>query len=220
LFRKFFKIRFIFPFLLEHILYNIESIYIQSIHEQPLLSSPTSQRFSHDSFTTILILKYPKYLRNIYINSSRESMVRTIKIHINSLFPSNQMNESSSEMNRREHNSSSSSSSRNRSRSPSTDRRVIISSTKTRQEHHDRKVQREKYIREKELIFKRQSSSICKSKDHHHSSSNRSESKEGKLKRLYNQYSDEDMFKHWKPLLLNDCFELYRYAFEKYHRTS
>jgi hypothetical protein len=153
------------------------------------------------------------------MKSSQEPMVSTIKIHINPFFQSNQMNKLSSEVKQREPNLSSSSS-RSRTRSSSTDRQVIISSTKTRQEHRNRKAQREKFIREKELIFKRQSSSISKSKHDHHLSSDRKESKEDKLKRLYNQYSDEDMFKNWKPLLLNDCFDLYQYAFEKYYRTS
>jgi hypothetical protein len=118
-----------------------------------------------------------------------------------------------------QHDSSLSSLSRSRSRSLSSDRQVIISSNKKSPEHLFRKSQREKFIQQKELIFKRQSSLLFSKSKHRRSSSDRWEHKEEKLKRLYKEYSDEDSYKHWNPLLLEECFELCQYALDKYHET-
>ncbi len=118
-----------------------------------------------------------------------------------------------------EHQQHDSSLDRSRSRSLSSDGQVIITPNKKRPEHLFRKLQREKFIQEKELIFKRQSSLLFSKSKHRRSSSDRWEHKEEKLKRLYKEYSDEDSYKHWNPLLLEECFELCQYALDKYHET-
>ncbi len=150
---------------------------------------------------------------------AQEQIVSTIKIHINPYFKPHSLNQihesSSSEINQQsEHNSSSSP-----SRSSSIDRQVTKSSNKKRRKRQNRKVRREKFIQQKELIFKNRSSLFSKSKQLR-SSPDRWEHKEEKLARLYKQYSTEETFKHWKPLLLKDCFELYEYAFKKHYETA
>jgi len=188
------------------------------------------------------------FLVSLYQPSSsliplQEQTVSTIKIHVNPFFrlhSSNRTNESSSEIKQEQQNNpsteieqqqnnpspeikqqqkqhNSSLSSRSRSRSPPINRKVNKSSNKKRQERRNRAARREKFRKEKELIFKKQSSTKSKQ---HPSSPYRWEHKEEKLERLYKEYSSEDAFKEWKPLVLKDCFELYEYAFEKYYQTS
>jgi hypothetical protein len=103
---------------------------------------------------------------------------------------------------------------KNRSRSPSSDRKVIISSGNKLKRRQIRKEQREKLIQEKELLSKKQSALILKHK-RRRSSPDRWEHKVDKLKLLYTEYSSEDIYKQWKPLILKECFELYQYAFDK-----
>jgi hypothetical protein len=68
-------------------------------------------------------------------------------------------------------------------------------------------------------MFKRKSLLLSKPK-HHRSTPDRWEHKDEQLHRLYEEYSTEDTYKQWKPLLLKQCFELYRYAFDKHHGIS
>jgi len=199
----------------------------------PILNYPNYSTNNHDSssiifnfnifFIVYLFLvtdNYIPYQSSSLLIPSQEPMVSTIKIHINPFFrlhSSNQTNQLSSEIEQK-HNSLLSS--RNRSRSPPINRQVKISSNKKRQERQYRKAQRKKFIQEKELIFKNRSSFLFTKSKHYPSSPDRWEHKEEKLQRLYKQYSNEDTFKQWKPLLLKDCFELYQHAFDKYYGKS
>lgn len=161
----------------------------------------------------------------------QEQISSTIKIHINPFFRprlSNSTSESSSGIEKdgssfikEQHNSSfsSRSRSRSRSRSPVPDRQLPLSLERKRQGRQFRKAQRQKFLEAKQLMFKRQSSLISKPK-HRDSTPERWEHKDEELHRLYKEYSSEDTSKQWKPLLLGKCFELYRYAFDKYHKTS
>ncbi|CAF0735827.1 unnamed protein product [Rotaria sordida] len=156
----------------------------------------------------------------------QEPMANTTKILINPFFGShstNQTSESLSEVENKcptliEQQEKSSIPSRHRNRSPPSNRQVITSSKKKSQERQKRKAQRTKFIQEKELIFKRQSSLLSSKHKHSRSSSDRSENKKEKLKRLYKEYSNEDIDKQCKPLLLKEYYDLYQYAFDKYYR--
>ena len=86
---------------------------------------------------------------------------------------------SSSQSEPQVHNSSNSSTSR--SRSSSTDRQVVRTTTKNQQERLNRKSQRERFIREKEFIFKRQSTSIFEIETTSSHCPNSKESKEEKI---------------------------------------
>ena len=153
----------------------------------------------------------------------------TIKIHVNPFFRprlSNPTSESSSGIEKdgsssieEQHSSSFSSRSRSRSRSPVPNRQLPLSVESKREVRQFRKAQRQKFLEAKQLMFERQSSLISKPK-HRHSTPKRWERKDEELHRLYKEYSSEDTSKQWNPLVIKQCFELYRYAFDKYHKTS
>jgi hypothetical protein len=46
------------------------------------------------------------------------------------------------------------------------------------------------------------------------------EYKDDRLKRLYDEYSSEQVHQQWKPLALIDSRELYQYALDKYNGKS
>jgi hypothetical protein len=111
----------------------------------------------------------------------------------------------------------------NSSSSSPCSRRVIIKSTnqtvtisKQRQErrkHRNRKKQWNKFSYENKSL---QYSS--KSKHHYSSSSEQWKYKDDRLKRLFDEYSSEDIDREWKPLTFIESRELYQYAFDKYHK--
>ncbi|CAF4330245.1 unnamed protein product [Rotaria magnacalcarata] len=148
---------------------------------------------------------------------------KTVKILINPFFrpkSTNRTSESSSEI--EQHKQNTTKSARDRTRSPpSSDRKVIVCSNKIQHGREKRKGKKEQFMEEKKLLFEKQSSSPSSSKrKHYRSTSDRCEHKNDKLKRLYKQYSDEDQYTKWKPLLLEECSALYKYANDKYHRKS
>ncbi|CAF4179481.1 unnamed protein product [Rotaria socialis] len=144
---------------------------------------------------------------------------KTVKILINPFFrpkTTNRTSESSPEI--EPHKQNTTKSARDRTRSPpSSDRKVIVCSNKMQYGREKRKGKKEQFMEEKKLLFEKQSSSSSKRK-HYRSTSDRREHKNDKLKLLYKQYSDEDQYTKWKPLLLEECLALYKYANDKYHR--
>jgi hypothetical protein len=119
--------------------------------------------------------------------------------------------------------------SKSRSRSPSSRRvviksndRLVITSNKQRRTRTrpSQKTQRQKLIYEKELISKKQSSLVFPRHKHERSLSDKWEHKDDKLKRLFDEYSNENIHKDWKPLTSRECQELYQYASDKYHEKS
>ncbi|CAF0977423.1 unnamed protein product [Adineta steineri] len=157
--------------------------------------------YQYDANSTS-ILNYSTNNYNLSNNDllySQEPTVNTIKIHINPFFKPRSLyhtSESSIEIEQPQHNLSVSSQSQ--SRSLSSDRQVITSSNKESERYQRRKL---------------------KSK-HRRTSIDRSEKKKDKLKRLYKEYSDENLYEHWKPLRTQQCSELYQYALDKYHETK
>ncbi|CAF1477367.1 unnamed protein product [Adineta steineri] len=136
---------------------------------------------------------------NYSTNNYNQPTVNTIKIYINPFFKprsSHHTSELTTEIKQPQHNLSVSSQSQ--SRSLSSDRQVITSSNKESERYQRRKL---------------------KSK-HRRASINRSEKKKDKLKRLYKEYSDENLYEHWKPLRTQQCSELYQYALDKYHQIE
>jgi len=116
----------------------------------------------------------------------------------------------------------------NYSSSPSSSpcsRRVIIKSTnqtvtiskqpRGRRKHRNRKKPWNKFSYENKSL---QYSS--KSKHHYSSSSEQWKYKDDRLKRLFDEYSSEDIHREWKPLTFIESRELYQYAFDKYHKKS
>ncbi|CAF4292033.1 unnamed protein product [Adineta steineri] len=133
---------------------------------------------------------------NYSTNSYNQPTANTIKIHINPFFKprsSYHTSESSTEIEQPQHKLSVYS--RSQSSSSSSDRQVITSTNKESERCQRRKL---------------------KSK-HRRTSIDRSEKKKDKLKRLYKEYSDENLYEHWKPLRTQQCSELYQYALDKYH---
>ncbi|CAF4195216.1 unnamed protein product [Adineta steineri] len=150
------------------------------------------------------ILNYSTNNYNLFNHDllySQEPTVNTIKIHINPFFKprsSHHTSESSTEIEQPQHNLSVYS--RSHSRSLSSDRQVIISST-----NKEAKV----VIQKKQLKSKHRRTSI-----------DRSEKKKDKLKQSYKEYSDKNLYEHWKPLRTQQCSELYQYALDKYHQIE
>ncbi|CAF1446681.1 unnamed protein product [Adineta steineri] len=137
---------------------------------------------------------------NYSTNNYNQPTANTIKIHINPFFKprsSHHTSETSTKIEQPQHNLSVSSQSQ--SRSSSSDRQFITSSNK------ESKV----VIQRKQLTSKHRRASI-----------DRSEKKKDKLKRLYKEYSDENLYEHWKPLRTQQCSELYQYALDKYHQIE
>jgi hypothetical protein len=107
------------------------------------------------------------------------------------------------------------------SSSPTYSRQVIIRST-------DQTVTiSNKARRNRRRRFRKRSSkkeSICENQSswnkHRHSSSEQSGRKGDRLKRLFEEYSSEDIHREWKPLTFLESRELYQYAFDKYHEKS
>jgi len=111
----------------------------------------------------------------------------------------------------------------NSSSSSECSRRVIINSTDQTVTIANR-LGRRRRRRNREKRWKNNSNeakSISKNQSlHHRSSSEQLKHKEDRLKRLFNEYSNEDIHREWKPLTFLESRELYEYAFDKHHKKS
>ncbi|CAF1179864.1 unnamed protein product [Adineta steineri] len=161
------------------------------------ISKDRYQFISGDMFDATTI---PQAVFNHDFLYSQEPTVNTTNILINPFFKprsSQHTSESSTEIEQPQHNLSVYSQSQ--SSSLSSDRHVITSSNK-----------------EAKLVIQKKP---LKSK-HRRASIDRSDKKKDKLKRLYKEYSDENLYEHWKPLRTQQCSELYQYALDKYHQIE
>ncbi|CAF4197647.1 unnamed protein product [Adineta steineri] len=130
------------------------------------------------------------YFNEYYYESSTFSAYTTDQLYYN-------YHKTSTEIEQSQHNLSVSS--RSQSSSLSSDRQVITSSNK----------KSKVVIQRKQLKLKHRRASI-----------DRSDKKKDKLKRLYKEYSDENLYEHWKLLRTQQCSELYQYALDKYHQIE
>jgi len=123
-----------------------------------------------------------------------------------------------------------SSSSSSSSSSSQCSRRVIINSTdqtvtiskksRRRRRRRNRQKRWKNFSNEAKSISKNQSLQHSSTHKHHHSSSEQLKHKDDRLKRLFNEYSSEDIRREWKPLTSLESRELYEYAFDKHHKKS
>jgi hypothetical protein len=108
------------------------------------------------------------------------------------------------------------------SSSPECSRRVIINSTDQTVTISNRSGRRRRR-RNREKRWKNNSNeakSISKNQSLHHRSSSEQLKHKDRLKRLFNEYSSEDIHREWKPLTFLESRELYEYAFDKHHKKS
>ncbi|CAF3647331.1 unnamed protein product [Adineta steineri] len=176
---------------------TLSNLYFNEYYYEPsIFSAYTTDQlyynYQYDANSTSIL----NYLTNNY----NQPTVNTTNILINPFFKprsSQHTSESSTEIEQPQHNLSVYSQSQ--SSSLSSDRHVITSSNK-----------------EAKLVIQKKP---LKSK-HRRASIDRSDKKKDKLKRLYKEYSDENLYEHWKPLRTQQCSELYQYALDKYHQIE
>ncbi|CAF1231095.1 unnamed protein product [Adineta steineri] len=186
---------------------TLSNLYLNEYYYEPSTFSAytTNQLYYNYQYNanSTSILNYSANNYNLFNHDflySQEPTVNTIKIHINPFFKprsSHHTSESSTDLQQPQHNLSVPS--RSQSRSLSFDRQVITSTNK-----------------ESKVVIQRKQ---LKSK-HRRTAIDRSEKKKDKLKRLYKEYSDENVYEHWKPLRTQQCSELCQYALDKYHQIE
>ena len=95
-----------------------------------------------------------------------------------------------------------------------------ISPTKRQQRRYRKRLEKHRetpFFREKQLLLKNKSRLHSSNHAHRRSSYEPSESRAETLKRLYDEYSREDVHTDWKPLTFAESRQLCQYALDAYH---